>query len=93
MSAREQRRQPISVGSEWTFELIQTYDREISRLAARYALDTYPNQIEVITAEQMMDAYASVGMPWAITTGRTASSSSAPRNPTAAGRWAWPTRS
>ena len=30
---------------------------------AGYALDTYPNQIEVITAEQMMDAYASVGMP------------------------------
>ena len=27
------------------------------------ALDTYPNQLEVITAEQMMDAYASVGMP------------------------------
>ncbi|HBM63183.1 MAG TPA: SpoVR family protein, partial [Pseudomonas sp.] len=56
MTARAQRRQPISTGSEWTFELIQTYDREISRLAERYALDTYPNQIEVITAEQMMDA-------------------------------------
>ena len=26
-------------------------------------LDTYPNQIEIITAEQMIDAYASVGMP------------------------------
>ncbi len=39
------------------------YDKEIARIAERYALDTYPNQIEVITAEQMMDAYASVGMP------------------------------
>ncbi len=57
------KRQPISTGSEWTFELIQAYDKEIGRLAKRYALDTYPNQIEVITAEQMMDAYASVGMP------------------------------
>ena len=57
------KREPISTGSEWTFELIQTYDREIARIAKRYALDTYPNQIEVITAEQMMDAYASVGMP------------------------------
>ena len=57
------KRQPIATGSEWTFELIQQYDREISRIAERYALDTYPNQIEVITAEQMMDAYASVGMP------------------------------
>ena len=60
---RMSKRQPIATGSEWTFELIQQYDREISRIAERYALDTYPNQIEVITAEQMMDAYASVGMP------------------------------
>jgi stage V sporulation protein R len=30
---------------------------------ARFGLDTYPNQLEIITAEQMMDAYASVGMP------------------------------
>ena len=62
-SASSKKRQPLSTGSEWTFELIRDYDREISRLAERYALDTYPNQIEVITAEQMMDAYASVGMP------------------------------
>jgi spore cortex formation protein SpoVR/YcgB (stage V sporulation) len=54
---------PISEGSEWTFELIDRYDREIARVAARYGLDTYPNQIEVISAEQMMDAYSSVGMP------------------------------
>ena len=26
-------------------------------------LDVYPNQIEVISAEQMLDAYASIGMP------------------------------
>ena len=26
-------------------------------------LDIYPNQIEIITAEQMLDAYASIGMP------------------------------
>ncbi|PKM30912.1 MAG: SpoVR family protein [Gammaproteobacteria bacterium HGW-Gammaproteobacteria-11] len=58
------KRQPISTGSEWTFELIQEYDRELGRIAHDiYGLDTYPNQIEVITAEQMMDAYASVGMP------------------------------
>lgn len=50
-------------GSEWTFELIGRYDREIARIARDYGLDTYPNQIEVITAEQMMDAYASHGMP------------------------------
>ncbi len=58
------RRKPISTSSEWTFELLARYDEEIGRLAQkRYELDTYPNQIEVITSEQMMDAYASVGMP------------------------------
>ncbi|WP_417224928.1 SpoVR family protein [Amphritea sp.] len=56
-------REPISTGSEWTFELIQKYDQEIARVAEHYGLDTYPNQIEVITSEQMMDAYSSVGMP------------------------------
>jgi stage V sporulation protein R len=53
----------ISTDSEWTFELLEAYDNEIKRIAAGYGLDTYPNQIEVISAEQMMDAYASVGMP------------------------------
>ncbi len=53
----------LSESAEWTFELIERYDREIARVAANYGLDTYPNQIEVISAEQMMDAYSSVGMP------------------------------
>ena len=56
-------RRPISHGSEWTFDLIEQYEREIGRIAADFGLDTYPNQIEVISAEQMMDAYSSVGMP------------------------------
>jgi stage V sporulation protein R len=55
---------PLSTGSEWTFELIERYFREIERIAVQeFKLDCYPNQLEVITAEQMMDAYASVGMP------------------------------
>jgi spore cortex formation protein SpoVR/YcgB (stage V sporulation) len=57
------KKKPISTGAEWTFELIQEYDHHIARIAKDFRLDTYPNQIEVITAEQMMDAYASVGMP------------------------------
>lgn len=57
------KKEPLSTGAEWTFELLQTYDREIGRLAKDFKLDTYPNQMEVITAEQMMDSYASVGMP------------------------------
>ena len=50
-------------GSEWTFESIAAYDRAIGELAREYGLDTYTNQIEVISSEQMMDTYASNGMP------------------------------
>jgi stage V sporulation protein R len=53
----------ISKSSEWTDELLVQYDKEISRIAQKYNLDTYPNQIEIISAEQMMDAYSSTGMP------------------------------
>lgn len=57
------KKEPLSTGGEWTFELIQAYDREIARIAHDFKLDTYPNQIELISAEQMIDSYASVGMP------------------------------
>lgn len=53
----------ISTCSDWTFELVERYDQEIGRIARGYGLDTYPNQIEIISAEQMMDAYSSIGMP------------------------------
>ncbi|MGZ8195916.1 MAG: SpoVR family protein, partial [Methylosarcina sp.] len=54
---------PLSETSEWTFELIEKYHKEIARIAGNFGLDTYPVQLEIITAEQMMDAYAAVGMP------------------------------
>jgi stage V sporulation protein R len=54
---------PLPAPSDWTFELIDRYHKVIRATAARFGLETYPNQLEVITAEQMMDAYASVGMP------------------------------
>eukprot|EP00456_Euglypha_rotunda_P019601 TRINITY_DN1733_c1_g1_i1.p1 TRINITY_DN1733_c1_g1~~TRINITY_DN1733_c1_g1_i1.p1 ORF type:complete len:515 (+),score=135.06 TRINITY_DN1733_c1_g1_i1:31-1545(+) len=55
---------PLSTGAEWTFELIGRYDRAISDIALNeYKLDIFPNQIEVIASEQMLDAYASVGLP------------------------------
>lgn len=57
------RRAPLSTCSDWNFELIETYDREIGRIAKEFGLDTYPNQIEVIRSDQMLDAYASIGMP------------------------------
>ncbi len=58
------RRKPLSTDAEWTFERLARYDEEIALIAHReHHLDTYPNQIEIITSEQMMDAYAAVGMP------------------------------
>ena len=57
------RRAPLPSPSDWSFELIEAYHTEIERTARRFGLDTYPIQMEVITAEQMIDAYASIGMP------------------------------
>lgn len=54
---------PLPSPSDWSFELIEQYHEVIRATAERYGLDTYPNQLEIITSEQMMDAYASVGMP------------------------------
>ena len=54
----------IAKSSEWTFSMLERYNEVIGHIAAEeFRLDTYPNQIEIITAEQMMDAYSSVGMP------------------------------
>src|SRR5262245_9757792 len=56
-------REQLPSPSDWSFDLIELYHKEIARTAESYKLDTYANQLEIITAEQMMDAYASVGMP------------------------------
>ena len=55
---------PLFQGSEWDFEKIRRVHDAISEIAlGELGLDIYPNQIEVITSEQMLDAYASVGLP------------------------------
>jgi stage V sporulation protein R len=54
---------PISHGADWDFGLLERYDTAIAAVAAEYGLDTYPNQIEIITSEQMLDAYATSGLP------------------------------
>jgi spore cortex formation protein SpoVR/YcgB (stage V sporulation) len=54
----------ISESSEWSFPLLTRFDKEIARIAhGEFGLDTYANQIEVISSEQMIDAYSSVGLP------------------------------
>jgi spore cortex formation protein SpoVR/YcgB (stage V sporulation) len=60
---RTKKNKILSTTSEWTFELLTRYDKAIAGIARDFKLDTYPNQIEVISAEQMMDAYSTIGMP------------------------------
>ena len=51
-------------GADWDFSTIQRIHDACEDIArSELGLDVYPNQIEVITAEQMLDAYSSVGMP------------------------------
>lgn len=51
-------------GSEWTFDDLSRAHDAIDAIAREdLQLDTYPNQIEIISSEQMLDAYSSIGMP------------------------------
>ena len=51
-------------GADWDFLTLQRIHDACEGIArSELGLDVYPNQIEVITAEQMLDAYSSVGMP------------------------------
>lgn len=51
-------------GADWDFSTIQRIHDACERIAIdELGLDVYPNQIEIITAEQMLDVYSSIGMP------------------------------
>jgi stage V sporulation protein R len=51
-------------GADWDFDLIKRVHEACGEIGINeMGLDPYPNQIEVITTEQMLDAYASTGMP------------------------------
>jgi len=51
-------------GPDWDFDLIKRVHEACGEIGVKeMGLDPYPNQIEVITVEQMLDAYASTGMP------------------------------
>jgi len=51
-------------GADWDFSILQRVHDACEEIAlGELGLDVYPNQIEVITAEQMLDAYSSIGMP------------------------------
>ncbi len=51
-------------GAEWDFETVHRVYDAIDEIAREeLGLEVFPNQIEIISAEQMLDAYSSVGMP------------------------------
>ncbi|MEM9631536.1 MAG: SpoVR family protein [Pseudomonadota bacterium] len=55
---------PLFDQADWDFDTLRrTFDaiEEVSRTDLE--LETYPNQIEIISSEQMLDAYSSIGMP------------------------------
>ncbi len=55
---------PLFTGAEWDFETLGRVHDAIRTIALEeMGLDVYPNRIEVISSEQMLDAYSSVGLP------------------------------
>jgi len=49
---------------DWTFDKLRHAEDAIAEIALKeLKLDVYPNQIEIISSSQMLDAYASIGLP------------------------------
>lgn len=54
----------LFTGSEWNLDTIKRIHDECAIIAKdELGLDTYPNQFDIITSTQMLDAYASIAMP------------------------------
>jgi len=54
----------IYTGSSWNFDKLYRMMDACEEIAVNdMGLDCFPNQLEIITVEQMLDAYSSVGMP------------------------------
>jgi Uncharacterized conserved protein len=50
--------------AEWDFATLDRTYKAIEEIALNdLKLDVYPNQVEIISSEQMLDAYSSLGMP------------------------------
>ena len=61
---RPRAERPLFEGRDWTFDTIRRVHDAIEAVSrTELGLDIYPNRIEIITAEQMLDAYSSIGMP------------------------------
>ena len=50
--------------SDWDYDTIAYADEVTSKIGKEYLkLDIYPNQIEIVSSEQMIDAYSLIGLP------------------------------
>ena len=55
---------PLFTDSSWDFATLDRTYKAIEEIAINdLGLDPYPNQIEIISSEQMLDAYSSIAMP------------------------------
>ena len=64
MPGRSDRSRLLFSGSDWSFsKLTRAYEAIEAIALDDLGLDIYPNQLEIISSEQMLDAYSSVGMP------------------------------
>lgn len=59
---------PITSRTDWTPEILAEVWKEIEKIAIEElelipGKDLYPNQFEIVSAEQMLDAYSSIGLP------------------------------
>jgi spore cortex formation protein SpoVR/YcgB (stage V sporulation) len=55
---------PLFTESEWTFQTLDRVLKATEEVALQdLKLEPYPNQIEIISTEQMLDAYSAMGMP------------------------------
>lgn len=54
----------ITESADWTVSTLKKFDEVIAKYAKEYLnLDWYPNQFEIVSSEQMLDAYSLIGLP------------------------------
>jgi stage V sporulation protein R len=55
---------PLFEGADWTLETLDRIHEAVTEVGVEeLGLELYRNRIEIITSEQMLDAYASIGLP------------------------------
>ncbi|MDE2475627.1 MAG: SpoVR family protein, partial [Alphaproteobacteria bacterium] len=55
---------PLFTEPEWNFQTLDRVLKAVEEVGLNdLKLDPYPNQIEIISTEQMLDAYSAMGMP------------------------------